>query len=84
LRDYIETIKRRVPRDAHHYVYEYLSLAEYHASCGDMREMSRYLDLMRNRQVQELRWAAENCETAHRYRDAYYTRRQADRMEGKP
>ncbi len=81
MHDFINTMRRRVPPlhpSAKVIVHEWLDEAD---AVNDANEVARLLDLVGDKIVLELRWQAEDRETAHFYRDAYYLRR-ADRYAG--
>jgi len=84
MHDYIEALRLHVPPDIHpstrSIIAEYL--AEMHlAADDDPALVAKLAGFICYRVAQELRFEAENCESARDFHEAYRLRRQADRFE---
>jgi hypothetical protein len=86
MRDYIDTLRLSVPTTIHpmaqQFIHEWFNEACLAEDQGNTSEVTRLLDLVRFKIVDELRWEAQKYQSVHDYREAYRLRRLADRMGG--
>jgi hypothetical protein len=84
MRDFIETLRIRVPPEIHpsaQYAIGWWHI-EMRDAMDDPAEVMRLAAKVRHRIVDELRWEAVKYASAYDYRQAYRLRRRADRYEG--
>jgi hypothetical protein len=82
MHDFVEALRRQVPRDIHPSASEAIRwyFADMRDAVEDPAEVLRLTAKVCDCVVQELNWCAEDLESARAYRDAHRARRQAERF----
>jgi hypothetical protein len=83
MRDFIEALRVRVPRDIHPMALQFIH-EDFGEMCEAVNDPARVMQLIakvHHRTASELRWEAAKHTSCGGFRDAYRLRRRAERFE---